>query len=108
MLESLLMTVNTLAERYGVNPVIFGVLYFGSMPFFAVSSAWWLRRWRQKRSTLLPMLITGLLFIGAYLYVLVAGHDLPVWVYFFIAVMLTVGGFSTWRTFQGSQKPPAA
>ena len=99
------MTVNTLAERYGVNPVIFGVLYFGSMPFFALSSAWWLRRWRQQRPTLLPMLITGLLFIGAYLYVLVAGHDLPVWVYIFIAVMLVVGGFSTWRSFR---KPPAA
>lgn len=108
MLESLLMTVYALAERYGVNPVIFGVLYFGSMPFFALSSAWWLRRWRQKRSTLLPMLTTGVLFIGAYLYVLVAGHDLPVWVYLFIVVMLLMGGFSTWRTFQKPQQPPAA
>ena len=81
------------------------MLYFGSMPFFALSSAWWLRRWRQQRSTLLPMLMTGLLFTGAYLYVLVAGHDLPVWVYVFMVLMLVVGGWSTWRSFQ---KPPAA
>ncbi|GAA4010578.1 hypothetical protein GCM10022631_24000 [Deinococcus rubellus] len=99
MLDSVATLVNTLAGRYGVNPLIFGVLYFGSMPLFALSSAWWLRRWRQKRSILLPMLVTGLLFIGAYLYVLVAGRNLPVWVYVFMAAMVLLGIYSTRQSF---------
>lgn len=80
-----------------MNPVVFGVLHFGSMPLFALSVAWWWRQARRGAPTLLPALTTGLLFIGAYLYVLVAGHNLPVWVYGFMAAMLVLGGLSTWR-----------
>ncbi|WP_420594047.1 hypothetical protein [Deinococcus sp.] len=98
-------TSQTLSTQYGVNPVIFGVLYFGTMPLFALSVAWWIGNWRRGASTLLPMLVTGVLFIAAYLYVLVAGRNLPVWVYIFMAVMLTLGGVSTWRQFRaGRQK----
>ncbi|GGL83661.1 hypothetical protein GCM10010840_21810 [Deinococcus aerolatus] len=87
----------TLSEMYGVNPLVFGVLYFGTMPLFALSVAWWVRRWRRGESTLFPAAVTGLLFIAAYLYVLVTGRNLPVWVYLFMAAMLTLGGVSTWR-----------
>ncbi|CAM4181805.1 hypothetical protein [Deinococcus marmoris] len=101
MLQSLIawvsMTTVTLSEQYGVNPVIFGALYFGTMPLFALSVAWWIRSFRRGESSLFPAAVTGVLFIAAYLYVLVAGRNLPVWVYVFMAAMLTVGGISTWR-----------
>lgn len=101
MLQTILDWINTtsvtLSEQYGVNPVIFGVLYFGTMPLFALSVAWWIRSFRRGKSTLLPASVTGVLFVAAYLYVLVAGRNLPVWVYFFMVAMLTLGGVSTWR-----------
>lgn len=45
----------------------------------------------------MPAFTKGLLFTRAYLYVLVAGHNLPGWVYGFMATMLVLGGLSTWR-----------
>ncbi len=106
MLAWLISTSQTLSDQYGVNPVVFGVLYFGSMPLFALSVAWWWRQARRGAPTLLPALTTGLLFIGAYLYVLVAGHNLPIWVYGFMAAMLVLGGLSTWR--QGRARAPTS
>ena len=100
VLHWLTTTTTTLSEHYGVNPVVFGVLYFGSMPLFALSVGWWWRSARQGRSTPLPALTTGLLFVGAYLYVLVAGRNLPLWVYFFMAAMLILGSVTTWRSFR--------
>ncbi|CAM3568506.1 hypothetical protein DESA109040_16720 [Deinococcus saxicola] len=101
MLQSLIdwisMTTVILSEQYGVNPVIFGLLYFGTMPLFALSVAWWIRSFRRGESPFLPAAVTGVLFISAYLYVLVAGRNLPVWVYFFMAAMLTLGVLSTWK-----------
>lgn len=97
MLAWAIHTSQTLSAQYGVNPAVFGALYFGSMPLFALSVSWWWRRARRGGPTLLPALTTGLLFIGAYLYVLVAGHNLPLWVYGFMASMLVLGGLSTWR-----------
>lgn len=101
MLQALIGWVSntsvTLSETYGVNPLVFGVLYFGTMPLFALSVAWWVRRWRRGESTAVAASVTGLLFVAAYLYVLVAGRNLPVWVYLFMAAMLTLGGVSTWR-----------
>ncbi|MDV6376561.1 hypothetical protein [Deinococcus arenicola] len=97
MLAWLIHTSQTLSDQYGVNPVVFGILYFGSMPLFALSMSWWWRQARRGGPTLLPALTTGLLFIGAYLYVVVAGHNLPGWVYGFMAAMVVLVGLSTWR-----------
>ncbi len=98
-------TAGALSRQYGVNPVVFGVLYFGSMPLFALSLAWWLGRWRRGASTFLPALTTGLLFIGAYLYVLMAGRNLPLWVYLLMGGMLLLGVITTWRQLQAKRAP---
>jgi hypothetical protein len=98
-------TAGTLSRQYGVNPVVFGVLYFGTMPLFALSLAWWLGRWRRGASTLVPAFTTGLLFVGAYLYVLVAGRNLPLWVYVFMGAMLLLGAGTTWRQVQARRAP---
>ncbi len=106
MLAWLIHTSQNLSAQYGVNPVVFGILYFGSMPLFALSVSWWWRQARRGAPTLLPAFTTGLLFIGAYLYVLVAGHNLPGWVYGFMATMVVLGGLSTWR--QGRTRASAS
>ena len=36
-------------------------------------------------------------FVSAYLYLLVAGRNIPVWVYFVVAAMVIFGGYSTVR-----------
>jgi len=84
-----------LGKRYGVNPLIFGGIYVGAIPFFSLSIAWLVRNLRRGRSAVAPLFSVVFFFVSAYLYLLVASQSLPVWVYIFIAGMLAFGVWST-------------
>ncbi len=86
-----------LGERYGVNPLIFGSIYVGAIPFFSLSIAWLVSNLRRGRSAVAPLLSAAFFFVSAYLYLLVAGQNIPVWVYILIAGMLAFGVWSTVR-----------
>lgn len=85
----------SLGEQYGVDPIIFGSIYVGAIPFFTVSVARLVRNLRRKQSIVLPALSASFFFVSAYLYLLVVGHNIPLWVYGFIAVMIAYGVYST-------------
>jgi len=87
----------SLGEKYNVNPYIFGGIYVGAIPFFFLCLGWTIKNMRQKKSFVLPLLLTGLFFISAYLYLIIAGKNIPVWVYIFIGVMVLFGVYSTYR-----------
>jgi len=87
-----------LGAKYGVNPMIFGTIYVGAIPFFMASVAWLIRNLRLRRSPFLPALATGVCLISSYLYLMIVGHNIPLWVYFFVACMLCYGAYSTLRT----------
>jgi hypothetical protein len=86
----------SLGEQYGVDPIIFGTIYVGAIPFFLLSLSWLIRNIRRKKSIVLPVICTGLFFISAYLYLVIAGRNIPVWVYIFIALLVLYGSYSTW------------
>ena len=86
-----------LGEAYGVDPVIFGVIYVGAIPFFTASVALVVRNLRRGTSIALPALAAGFFFVSAYLYLLVAGHDIPAWVYAMIAALVVGGAWSAVR-----------
>ena len=85
----------SLGENYGVNPYIFGGIYIGAIPFFFICLSWTIKNIKQKKFFVLPLLLTGLFFISAYLYLIFAGKNIPVWVYIFIGVMMLYGIYST-------------
>jgi hypothetical protein len=87
----------SLGADYGVNPYIFGAIYVGAIPFFLASIAWLVRRARAHRSTVVPTLCAGFCFVSAYLYLAVAGHDIPLWVWIFLGVLVIYGAWSTIR-----------
>jgi hypothetical protein len=84
-----------LGEQYHVDPVIFGVLDLGAIPFFFASVAWTINNIRKKKSFFLPSMLTGFFFIAAYLYLIVVGKHIPFWVYLFLAAMTSYGVYST-------------
>ena len=69
----------------------------GAIPFFAASIAWLIRNLKNRRPVAWPLLSAGFFFVSAYLYLIVAGKNIPVWVYLFIAAMAVFGIVSTVR-----------
>lgn len=91
-----------LGETYGVNPIIFSSLYIGSIPFFMLSMGWVIRNIRQKKPLVIPLLFAGIFFISSYLYLIVAGKNIPLWVYLFIIAMVGFGVISTLKKMRKS------
>ena len=88
----------SLCRDYGVNPLIFGTIYVGAIPFFLASIGWLVRRARAGRSTLAPTLCAGFCFVSAYLYLAVAGRNIPVWVWIFLGALIAYGAVSLVRS----------
>jgi 4-hydroxybenzoate polyprenyltransferase len=86
-----------LGAQYGVNPYIFGAIYVGAIPFFLASVAWMVRRKRAGRSITVPVLCAGFCFVSAYLYLAIAGRNIPAWVWAFLAVLIAFAAYSTIR-----------
>ncbi len=84
-----------LGEKYNVSPIIFGSIYVGAIPFFFLSLGWLVKRIKQRKPIVTPVLLTGFFFVSAYLYLIIAGRNIPLWVYFFIGAMIVYGVYST-------------
>ena len=97
MLADLQSWFLSLGEQYGVNPWIFGAIYVGAIPFFLASVGWIVRNARAGRSTVVPTLAAGLCFVSAYIYLAIAGRNIPVWVWAFLALLVAYGAVTTVR-----------
>ena len=86
-----------LGAQYGVNPYVFGAIYVGAIPFFLASIGWLVKRKRAGASIVLPVLCAGFFFVSAYLYLAVAGRNIPIWVWVFLAALVAYGAWSTIR-----------
>lgn len=94
----------SLGENYGVNPIIFGSIYVGAIPFFTISIGWLVQNYRKKKSIILPALSATFFFISAYLYLIIAGRNVPFWVYLVVIAMVAVGAYSTIKKVKGRIK----
>ena len=84
-----------LGEQYGVNPIIFGSIYVGAIPFFTLSLGWLVKNYRKGKSIVIPALSTTFFFISAYLYLIIAGKNVPWWVYAVVVLLVAGGAYST-------------
>lgn len=94
----------SLSEDYNVNPYIFAGIYVGAIPFFTASVAWIVRNKRRNKPLFLPVLSTGLCLSSAYIYLFIAGENVPWWVYAVIVVLIGYGAYSTIHKIKSSQK----
>lgn len=89
-----------LGTNYGVNPIIFGAIYLGAIPFFILFTYLAVKRLRAGHTAVMLILAAGLCFVSAYLYLAIAGHDIPVWVWGFIGALFVFGTRGAIRDFR--------
>jgi O-antigen/teichoic acid export membrane protein len=85
----------SLGADYGVNPLVFGAIYVGAIPFFSLSIGWLIRNYRNGKSVVPPALAAMFFFVSAYIYLIFAGKNVPWWVYAAVALLIVVGVYST-------------
>jgi len=103
-LDNIYVWFMSLGENYGVNPLIFGAIYVGAIPFFTLSVGWLVRNYKNGSSIVLPVLSASFFFVSAYLYLMIAGKNVPFWVYGVVIAMLLYGAWSTYRSVKSKVK----
>lgn len=63
-----------LGKPYGVNPVIFGSIYIGAIPFFWLAIWWMVKNIRNNCSIAGPVLMACGCAISSYVYLIIAGE----------------------------------
>ena len=93
-----------LGAQYGVNPVIFGAIYVGAIPFFLLFTGIAVKRLRGGKPAVLAIIAAALCFVSAYLYLAVVGRGIPLWVWGFLAVVVLYGAWSAVKGFRAKLK----
>lgn len=93
-----------LGAQYGVDPVIFGAIYVGAIPFFLLFTGLAVKRVRAGRPAVVPIMAAGLCFISAYLYLAIAGRGIPAWVWVVLAAIVAYGAWSAVRSFRAKTR----
>ena len=106
MLSALQHWFLNLGSEYGVDPLIFGLIYVGAIPFFITSVAWLVRNVQRGRSIWLPATCASFCFFAAYVYLAVAGKNIPFWIWVFIVGATLLGIFSAVRQIKKKLSDP--
>lgn len=86
-----------ISSYYGVDPMIFGLIYIGTIPLLGLSISWIIRGIQKKKSVVIPIFSTVLCYTGAYIYLIIAGQNIPVWIYFALAGIIGFAGYQFHR-----------
>ena len=108
MFESVSTWFLSLGENYRVNPIIFGAIYVGAIPFFWLAIGWLVRNIRHKKSIVLPVMAMCSCAISSYIYLIIVGQNVPGWVYVFIAAMVLYGVYASLAKAREKMKEAAA
>jgi fatty acid desaturase len=97
-------------DQYGVNPIVFLVIYLISGPFFYYSLFRVVQALAKKRGK--EGLVWGTIFLCAtiapFVYVLFFGRNLPWWVYGIIVLLIGYGIFSLIRKLRDTNNADAS
>lgn len=97
MLEDAIDWLLHLGDEYGVDPVVYAVIWVGALPLFLLSSGWLVRSLRRRDALLPPLVASAFFFLAPTLYVFLAGRNLPAWVYVVLVGLTIVGAVAAAR-----------
>jgi hypothetical protein len=92
MLINFWQHINHIGVQYGVNPLVFAVLYLAHHPLFWGTMAWLAARVRQRKPVAGVIARGVFVWFLPYTYVFIFGRGLPWWIYALAAVAVAFGG----------------
>ena len=87
-----------LGEKHGVDPLLLGCLYLVSKISLFTFLGITVKNLRAKKPFLLPILFASVSFCVPYTYLIIAGRNISVWVYIFVACVFVYGSYTIWKT----------
>lgn len=93
-----------LGSNYGVNPVIFGLIYVGTIPIFLIFMAWGIKNIKNKTSPLFPFFICIICAISSYVYLILAGKNVSFWIYLIVSLMILYSIYSVINKIKSAKK----
>ncbi|MFD2144798.1 hypothetical protein [Mucilaginibacter antarcticus] len=89
--------LTTLGEKHGVDPLLLGCLYLTSKVSLFTLLGFAIRNMRAKKPAITLLLLAGISFCIPYTYIIIAGRNLAIWVYFVIGFIFAYGAFTIWK-----------
>jgi hypothetical protein len=86
-----------LGDKHDVDPLLLGCLYLVSKLSFFTFIGLLLRNLRANKPIVTIILFAAVSFSLPYMYLIIAGRNISVWVYVFIGCMFIYGGYSIWK-----------
>jgi hypothetical protein len=97
--------LTTLGEKHGVDPLLLGCLYFTSKVSLFTLLGFAIRNIRAKKPAVTLLLLAGISFSIPYTYIIIAGRNLAIWVYFVIGAIFVYGAYTIYK--KATAKPVA-
>ena len=87
----------TLGRNYHVDPLIFFGIHVVATPLFMLTVAWLIKNYRQKKPIALPFICALLIFNAANIYLVIFSKNIPLWVYFVLAITTIISGYFSYK-----------
>ena len=86
-----------LAENYQVNPIIFMCIHLVGTPVFIFSISWLIRNYQQKKSIVLPVIVSLIIYNVGNVYLIICGKNIGWYIYTTIGATSMISGFFTYK-----------
>ncbi|AMR32806.1 hypothetical protein A0256_15965 [Mucilaginibacter sp. PAMC 26640] len=103
--KSFIDWLGKLGEDHHVNPLIFGGIYLGAKSVFLVFLGIALKNLRAKKPIFVPLSIAGAGYSLPYLYLIIFGTDISIWLYVYIGGVLIYAAYSVWKKVKAKAQP---
>lgn len=87
----------TLGENYHVDPIIFVGIHVVATPLFVMAVAWIIKNYRQKKSLVLPVVVSVFIFNAANIYLVIYGRNIPWWIYTILVVTTIISSYFSYK-----------
>lgn len=94
----------TLGENYKVNPIIFLAIHVIATPVFIATVAWIVSNYKAKKPLVLPIVTATLVFNAANVYLVIAGKNIPWWIYTLLVVTTIISGYFSYKKIRTKMK----